>query len=214
MLDALGFALQLSSFSQIVGFRDPSSGLIIPPSIVCSDPDQIQRNATYEVMIRQTASQPFQASLGATGALGGTHQSSSNPPTQLGETQASFNARVGNLQSVIGSMPGINALPTPPLQSALQPTNGALGPSALTNEHSSQRDSQIAARGGNAAQNMIRDHQMRADGQYGNSQGAIADLSRSRQNGSGQAFAGFHSRQPSTAPAGVERERPTFQYTE
>jgi len=41
MLDALSYALQLSSFSQIVGFRDPNSGLIIPPSIVCSDPEQI-----------------------------------------------------------------------------------------------------------------------------------------------------------------------------
>lgn len=39
MLDALSYALQLSSFSQIVGFRDPNTGLIIPPSIVCSDPD-------------------------------------------------------------------------------------------------------------------------------------------------------------------------------
>jgi len=39
MLDALSFALQLSSFSQIVGFRDPKSGMIIPPSIVTSDPE-------------------------------------------------------------------------------------------------------------------------------------------------------------------------------
>ena len=39
MLDALSYALSLSSYSQIVGFRDPKSGLIIPPSIVCSEPD-------------------------------------------------------------------------------------------------------------------------------------------------------------------------------
>ena len=52
MLDALGYALQLSAFSQIVGFRDPNTGMIIPPSIVCSDPDQIIKNETYEVMIR------------------------------------------------------------------------------------------------------------------------------------------------------------------
>ena len=41
MLDALSFALQLNNFSQVVGFRDPNSGLIIPPSIVCSDPARI-----------------------------------------------------------------------------------------------------------------------------------------------------------------------------
>jgi hypothetical protein len=55
MLDALSYALQLSSYCQIVGFRDPKSGLIIPPSVVCSDPDQIIKNETYEVMIRQVA---------------------------------------------------------------------------------------------------------------------------------------------------------------
>ena len=38
MLDALGYALQLSSYCQIVGFRDPNTGMIIPPSIVCSEP--------------------------------------------------------------------------------------------------------------------------------------------------------------------------------
>lgn len=58
-LDALSYALQLSSFSQIVGFRDPHSGVIIPPSIVISDLDQINKNETYEVMIRQVSSQPF-----------------------------------------------------------------------------------------------------------------------------------------------------------
>jgi len=52
MLDALTFALQLSSFSQIVGFRDPNTGIIIPPSIVTSDPEMIIKDVTYEVMIR------------------------------------------------------------------------------------------------------------------------------------------------------------------
>jgi hypothetical protein len=52
LLDALSFALQLNSFSQIVGFRDPSSGMIIPPSIITSDPEQIIKDTTYEVMIR------------------------------------------------------------------------------------------------------------------------------------------------------------------
>lgn len=110
MLDALSYALQLSPFSQIVGFRDPNAGLIIPPSIVCSDPDQINNNETYEVMIRQIASQPFQSSLGGLGAnerggaIQSTNQSSSNPNTQLGETQASFNARVGTLQHAIGQV--------------------------------------------------------------------------------------------------------------
>jgi hypothetical protein len=51
MLDALSNALQINSFSQIVGFVD-HTGLIIPPSVVCSDPDQIIKNETYEVMIR------------------------------------------------------------------------------------------------------------------------------------------------------------------
>lgn len=55
MLDALSYALQLSSYSQIVGFIDPKTRLIIPPSIVCSEPDQIQKNEIYEVMIRQIA---------------------------------------------------------------------------------------------------------------------------------------------------------------
>jgi hypothetical protein len=180
MLDALSFALQLSPFSQIVGFRDPSSGLIIPPSIVCGDPDQIIKSETYEVMIRQTGAQPFQASLGASNAFGATNQSSSTPNTLLGETQASFNARIGNLQSVIGSMPGIGAQPTGPGPQSLQPPNGALGPSVLTGDHSSQRGSQMAARSGNAAQSMIREQQERADAQYGTAQGATADLSRSR----------------------------------
>lgn len=106
MLDALSLALNLSSFSQIVGFRDPKSGLIIPPSIVCSEPDQIQKNEIYEVMIRQIASQPFQGSV--QGGVQSTNQTSSNQNTQLGETQASFNARVGNLQQVIGSVEGIS----------------------------------------------------------------------------------------------------------
>ena len=39
MLDALSFAHNLASNSQIVGFRDPTTGLIIPPSVVCQDPD-------------------------------------------------------------------------------------------------------------------------------------------------------------------------------
>lgn len=52
MLDALSYALSLSSYSQIVGFRDPNTGMIIPPSVVCSDPQQIIKNEIYEVMIR------------------------------------------------------------------------------------------------------------------------------------------------------------------
>lgn len=39
MMDALTNALQLSPVCQIVGFKDPHSGMIITPSIVCSDPD-------------------------------------------------------------------------------------------------------------------------------------------------------------------------------
>lgn len=56
MLDALSCALQLSSFNQVVGFRDPNTGMIIPPSIVCSEPDQIIKNETYEVLIRPISS--------------------------------------------------------------------------------------------------------------------------------------------------------------
>jgi hypothetical protein len=52
MLDALSHAHQINPYSQIVGFRDPATGLIIPPSVVCQDPDQITKSATYEVMIR------------------------------------------------------------------------------------------------------------------------------------------------------------------
>jgi hypothetical protein len=61
LLDALSFALKLTSYNQIVGFRDPNSGVIIPPSIVISDPEQISKNETYEVMIRQITHQPFQS---------------------------------------------------------------------------------------------------------------------------------------------------------
>lgn len=52
MLDALSLAHQINPYSQIVGFRDPATGLIIPPSVVCQDPDQITKSETYEVMIR------------------------------------------------------------------------------------------------------------------------------------------------------------------
>ena len=53
LLDALSYALQLANHQQIVGFRDPKSGMIIPPSIICSDPDQIIKNEVYEVLIKQ-----------------------------------------------------------------------------------------------------------------------------------------------------------------
>ena len=67
MLDALSLAHQITPFSQIVGFRDPSTGLIVPPSLVCQDPDQINKGETYEVMIRQASSQQFQSTLGSNG---------------------------------------------------------------------------------------------------------------------------------------------------
>jgi hypothetical protein len=64
LIDALFFALQIAPYSQIVGFREPTSGIIIPPSVVCSDPDQIIKNEVYEVMIQQLPSQQFHGSLG------------------------------------------------------------------------------------------------------------------------------------------------------
>jgi hypothetical protein len=136
-LDALSYALQLSSFSQIVGFRDPHTGVIIPPSIVISDLDQINKNETYEVMIRQVSSQPFQSA----------------DKGQFEETHASFNARVGNMQQVIG-----------------QPS--------MTND---------GFQGINQNEQMQSDSKMQRD-------------PRGRQQ---------HSRQPSTAPAGVHRESGT-----
>ena len=62
MLNALSLALQLTSQSLIVGFRDTSSGVIIPPSIVISDLENINQDNTYEVMIRQQSVSPFQNS--------------------------------------------------------------------------------------------------------------------------------------------------------
>lgn len=53
MLDAFSYVLQLPPNSQIVGFRDPSTSLIIPPSILCSDPNKINLNEVYEILIRQ-----------------------------------------------------------------------------------------------------------------------------------------------------------------
>jgi len=52
LLDAISFSFQLSSLSQIVGFRDPTSGVIIPPSIMCNDPESLIKNETYDLMIR------------------------------------------------------------------------------------------------------------------------------------------------------------------
>ena len=52
MLDALSLAHQIPPHNQIVGFRDPMTGLIVPPSVVCQDPDQITKSETYDVMIR------------------------------------------------------------------------------------------------------------------------------------------------------------------
>lgn len=39
LIDALAYALQIQSPHQIVGFRDPHSGLIVTPTIVCADPE-------------------------------------------------------------------------------------------------------------------------------------------------------------------------------
>ena len=39
LMDALSYALQINSQHQVVGFRDPINGLIIPPSVICSDPE-------------------------------------------------------------------------------------------------------------------------------------------------------------------------------
>lgn len=72
MLEALANALSLSPFCQIVGFKDPVTGMIIPPSIVCSDPDQIIKNQAYNVLVRKSSQPPFQ------GSLGGDRHSSSN----------------------------------------------------------------------------------------------------------------------------------------
>ena len=58
-LDALSFALSITGMSQIVGFKDPRSGVIITPSIVINDLDSINKSETYEVMIRQSGSNPF-----------------------------------------------------------------------------------------------------------------------------------------------------------
>lgn len=56
-------------------------------------------------MIRKNSNQMFQGSV-----AGDRYGSSSNQNTQLGETQASFNARMGNLQNVIGSVQGIGGI--------------------------------------------------------------------------------------------------------
>lgn len=55
----------------------------------------------------------------------GMQPSGSNQNTQLGETQASFNARIGNLQHVIGQVPGIatNGLVNGSGHSIPQPSN-------------------------------------------------------------------------------------------
>lgn len=53
MIDAFTFVLQLPPLSQIIGFRDPKTGLIITPSILCSDPNKINLNEVYEILIRQ-----------------------------------------------------------------------------------------------------------------------------------------------------------------
>jgi hypothetical protein len=53
MIDAFTFVLQLPPLSQIIGFRDPSTGLIITPSILCNDPNKINLNEVYEILIRQ-----------------------------------------------------------------------------------------------------------------------------------------------------------------
>ena len=52
LLDALSFALQISNNSQIVGFKNPNTNLIIPPSIICADPEKILKNGTYECLIK------------------------------------------------------------------------------------------------------------------------------------------------------------------
>ena len=39
LLEALSFAFQLKSHEQIIGFRDQKTAMIIPPSIICADPD-------------------------------------------------------------------------------------------------------------------------------------------------------------------------------
>jgi hypothetical protein len=64
LLDALTYTFMLPSNSQIVSFRDPNSGIIIPPSVICSEPEQIIKNEVYEVMIRQVSVQQFQSSQG------------------------------------------------------------------------------------------------------------------------------------------------------
>jgi peptide methionine sulfoxide reductase MsrB len=74
--------------------------VIIPPSIVISDLDQIIKDETYEVMIRQISTQPFQNTLVGDKIGGIINQAQIG--NMLEETHASFQARVGNVQQAIG----------------------------------------------------------------------------------------------------------------
>ena len=155
MLDALSLAHQITPFSQIVGFRDPSTGLIVPPSLVCQDPDQINKGETYEVMIRQASSQQFQSTLGSNGNNMRPDLQQSVNNTQLGETQTSFMARMGAN-----------------IRASAAPNSSSMSPAPANNEFSSYRgegpQSSLAQprpsgggggtlTGGNQAQNFIRE---------------------------------------------------------
>jgi len=60
--------------------------MIITPSIVISDLEQINKNETYEVMMTQTSQQPF----------------SNTDKGQFDDTHASFNQRAPDMGSVSG----------------------------------------------------------------------------------------------------------------
>ena len=115
LLDALSYALQLTNHQQIVGFRDPKTGMIIPPSIICADPDQIIKNEVYECLIKQNYS-------------------------ELGETQASFNRQqensvVNNIKNAQRSSQNVSRnqdydLDTPNQNSGLRPST-ATAPEVL-----------------------------------------------------------------------------------